>query len=88
MKALGGGGGSYSKTSKKAEAKPEPKAKPKPQKMSHSQLVGQWEAQGRDANGKLYDVDHATLEATPGEDVYDEDAVPDGPWTPCGSRAG
>ena len=31
----------------------------------------------RDANGKLYDVDHATLSAVPIEDVYDEDAVPE-----------
>ena len=31
----------------------------------------------RDANGKLYDVDHATLSAVSVEDVYDEDAVPE-----------
>jgi capping protein alpha len=28
----------------------------------------------RDATGKLYDVDHATLRAVPGEDVYEDDA--------------
>ena len=54
MKALGGGGGSYSSTSKKYEPKAEPK-KPKPvQGLSHSQLMAQWEANGRDAKtGKL-----------------------------------
>ena len=54
MKALGGGGGSYSKTSTKAAPKPVPKPKAAaPQKPSHSQLMAQWEANGRDANGKL-----------------------------------
>ena len=54
MKALGGGGGSYSSTSKKYEPKAEPK-KPKPvQGLSHSQLMAQWEANGRDPKtGKL-----------------------------------
>ena len=54
MKALGGGGGSYSLTSKKYESKAEPK-KPKPvQGLSHSQLMAQWEANGRDPKtGKL-----------------------------------
>ena len=31
----------------------------------------------RDTQGKVYDVDHATLEAIPVEDIYDEDAVPE-----------
>lgn len=53
MKALGGGGGSFSKTTHKAAPKAVEKPKPKPKALSHSQLVAQWEQQGRDANGKL-----------------------------------
>lgn len=47
MKALGGGGGSYSKTSSKpSTSKSESKPKSKPKKLSHSQLIAKWEAQG------------------------------------------
>ena len=46
MKSLGGGGGSFSKTSSKALSKPVNKPKGAPKKLSHSQLVAKWEAQG------------------------------------------
>jgi len=46
MKGMGGGGGSHSRTSAKAAPKPASKPKAAPRKMSHSQLVAKWEAQG------------------------------------------
>ena len=53
MKAMNGGGGSMSRSTQKYVAPKEEKAKPKPKATSHSQMVQQWEANGRDANGKL-----------------------------------
>ena len=58
MKAMNGGGGSMSRSTGKyvAPAVEKPKAKP-PKPTSHSQMVQQWEANGRDAEGKL--IKHA-----------------------------
>lgn len=53
MKAMNGGGGSVSRSTQKHVAAPEEKPKPKPKATSHSQLAMQWEANGRDANGKV-----------------------------------
>eukprot|EP00966_Prymnesium_polylepis_P131054 3031007-Prymnesium_polylepis.1 len=53
MKAMNGGGGSVSVSTQKYKAPPEEKPKAKVKGTSHSQMVAQWEANGRDANGKL-----------------------------------
>jgi hypothetical protein len=53
MKAMNGGGGSMSRSTNKHVDAPVEKAKPKPKPTSHSQMAQQWEANGRDANGKL-----------------------------------
>lgn len=57
MKAMNGGGGSMSRSTQKYKAPTEEKAKPKPKGTTHSQMVAQWEANGRDADGKL--IKHA-----------------------------
>lgn len=53
MKAMNGGGGSVSRSSQKYVAPAHEKIKAKATALSHSQLHAQWEANGRDANGKL-----------------------------------
>lgn len=56
MKALGGGGGSHSKTSGKAGPKTHmglAKKAPAKKQHTHAELTAQWQAAGRDANGKL-----------------------------------
>jgi hypothetical protein len=53
MKAMNGGGGSMSRSTSKYVAPSVEKPKPKPKPTSHSQLAMQWEANGRDANGKV-----------------------------------
>lgn len=53
MKAMNGGGGSVSRSTQKYVAPAPEKPKAKPKAASHSQMVAQWEANGRDADGKL-----------------------------------
>ena len=53
MKAMNGGGGSVSRSTQKYVAPAPEKPKSKPKAASHSQMVAQWEANGRDADGKL-----------------------------------
>ena len=48
MKGMGGGGGSYSSSTSKAAPKPVEKKPKAVQGSSHSQLMAQWEANGRD----------------------------------------
>uniref|UniRef100_A0A6V2Q7E0 RWD domain-containing protein n=1 Tax=Emiliania huxleyi TaxID=2903 RepID=A0A6V2Q7E0_EMIHU len=53
MKAMNGGGGSVSRSSQKYVAPAAEKPKAKPKGLTHGQMVMQWEANGRDAEGKL-----------------------------------
>ena len=53
MKSMNGGGGSMSRSTAKYVAPTVEKPKPKPKVATHSQRAAQWEANGRDANGKL-----------------------------------
>ena len=53
MKSMNGGGGSMSVSTQKYKPPEVEKAKPKPKAVSHSQMAMEWEANGRDKNGKL-----------------------------------